>query len=63
MAANRLDFGNVGNSPVVAGQAADIPFKEIALAGRWPEKEFYFSSKRQPYKIIEGFKREKSWSR
>lgn len=32
MAANRLDFGYIGNSPVVAAQAADIPFKEIALA-------------------------------
>jgi sulfonate transport system substrate-binding protein len=32
MAANRLDFGSVGNSPVVSGQAADIPFKEIAVA-------------------------------
>lgn len=30
MAANRLDFGAVGNSPVVAGQAANIEFKEIA---------------------------------
>lgn len=30
MASNRLDFGQVGNSPVVAAQAADIPFKEIS---------------------------------
>jgi sulfonate transport system substrate-binding protein len=32
IAANRLDFGAVGNSPVIAGQSADIPFKEIALS-------------------------------
>lgn len=31
MAANRLDFGSVGNSPVVSAQAAGIPFKEIAV--------------------------------
>lgn len=31
LAANRLDFGAVGNSPVIAGQAANIQFKEIAL--------------------------------
>jgi sulfonate transport system substrate-binding protein len=31
MAANRLDFGAVGNSPVVSAQAAGIPFKEIAV--------------------------------
>ncbi|MDQ0246660.1 sulfonate transport system substrate-binding protein [Bacillus fengqiuensis] len=30
MASDRLDFGQVGNSPVVAAQAADIPFKEIS---------------------------------
>jgi sulfonate transport system substrate-binding protein len=30
MATNRLDFGSVGNSPVVSGQAANIQFKEIA---------------------------------
>lgn len=32
MAANRLDLGYVGNSPVIAAQAADIGFKEISLA-------------------------------
>ncbi len=30
MASGRLDFGQVGNSPVLGAQAADIPFKEIA---------------------------------
>ncbi|MGJ7919784.1 aliphatic sulfonate ABC transporter substrate-binding protein [Neobacillus sp. LXY-4] len=30
MASDRLDFGQVGNSPVLAAQAAGIPFKEIA---------------------------------
>ncbi len=33
IAANKLDLGAVGNSPVIAGQAANISFKEIALAG------------------------------
>lgn len=32
IAADRLDFGRVGNIPVLVGQAADIPFKEIATA-------------------------------
>ncbi|MBM7691560.1 sulfonate transport system substrate-binding protein [Peribacillus deserti] len=32
IASNRLDFGRVGNIPVLVGQAADIPFKEIAAA-------------------------------
>jgi len=32
IATDRLDFGRVGNIPVLVGQAADIPFKEIALA-------------------------------
>ncbi|WP_026696065.1 aliphatic sulfonate ABC transporter substrate-binding protein [Peribacillus kribbensis] len=30
IASDRLDFGRVGNIPVLVGQAADIPFKEIA---------------------------------
>ncbi|HZG72820.1 MAG TPA: ABC transporter substrate-binding protein, partial [Chondromyces sp.] len=30
MASGRLDFGQVGNSPVISGQAAGIPFKEIS---------------------------------
>lgn len=30
LAADRLDFGLVGNSPPIAGQAANVPFKEIA---------------------------------
>jgi len=33
LAANKLDFSQVGNTPVVAGQAAGVKFKEIALAG------------------------------
>lgn len=32
LAAGKLDFSQVGNSPVVGGQAADVPFKEIALS-------------------------------
>ncbi|MCP3764754.1 aliphatic sulfonate ABC transporter substrate-binding protein [Domibacillus sp. A3M-37] len=32
LAAGKLDFSQVGNSPVIGGQAADVPFKEIALS-------------------------------
>ncbi|MEW9494649.1 aliphatic sulfonate ABC transporter substrate-binding protein [Bacillus altitudinis] len=32
LAANQLDFSQVGNSPVIAGQAAGINFKEIGLS-------------------------------
>lgn len=31
IAANKLDFTEVGNTPVIGGQAADVPFKEIAV--------------------------------
>ncbi|WP_342492825.1 aliphatic sulfonate ABC transporter substrate-binding protein [Bacillus sp. FSL H8-0516] len=32
LTANQLDFSQVGNSPVIAGQAAGIDFKEIGLS-------------------------------
>ncbi|MEA5632408.1 aliphatic sulfonate ABC transporter substrate-binding protein, partial [Bacillus velezensis] len=32
LAADKLDFSQVGNSPVIAGQAAGIDFKEIGLS-------------------------------
>lgn len=32
LAANKLDFTQVGNTPVISGQAAGVKFKEIALA-------------------------------
>ncbi|WP_261383689.1 aliphatic sulfonate ABC transporter substrate-binding protein, partial [Bacillus paralicheniformis] len=32
LAAGKLDFSQVGNSPVIAGQAAGIDFKEIGLS-------------------------------
>lgn len=32
LAAGKLDFSQVGNSPVIGGQAANVPFKEIALS-------------------------------
>ncbi len=32
LAANKLDFSQVGNSPVIGGQAAGVDFKEIALS-------------------------------
>jgi sulfonate transport system substrate-binding protein len=33
IAANRLDFGQVGNTPVIVGQAAGVGFKEIGITG------------------------------
>ncbi|KAF0821085.1 Alkanesulfonates-binding protein [Bacillus sp. ZZV12-4809] len=32
IASNRIDFGRVGNIPVLAGQSGGIDFKEIAVA-------------------------------
>lgn len=32
LAADKLDFSQVGNSPVISGQAAGIDFKEIGLS-------------------------------
>lgn len=32
LAANKLDFSQVGNTPVIAGQAGGVQFKEIALS-------------------------------
>lgn len=32
LAANKLDFSQVGNTPVIAGQAGSVGFKEIALS-------------------------------
>ncbi|WP_067624551.1 aliphatic sulfonate ABC transporter substrate-binding protein [Alicyclobacillus acidiphilus] len=33
IASNHLDFGGVGNTPVVVGQASNVQFKEIAVTG------------------------------
>lgn len=33
IASNRLDFGQVGNAPVIVGQAAGVDFKEIGITG------------------------------
>ena len=59
LAANRLDFGYVGNSPVIAGQAADIPFKEIALAGNGLKINAILVQKDSPLKSLKDLKAKK----
>lgn len=59
MAANRLDFGYVGNSPVIAAQAAEIPFKEIALAADGRKGNAILVPKGSPIKSIKDLKGKK----
>ena len=59
MAANRLDFGAVGNSPVVAGQAADIPFKEIAVSSYGLKGNAILVQKESPIKSLQDLKGKK----
>lgn len=59
MAANRLDLGYVGNSPVIAAQAADIPFKEIALASDGLKGNAILVQKDSPIKSLQELKGKK----
>ncbi|WP_028401242.1 aliphatic sulfonate ABC transporter substrate-binding protein [Ectobacillus panaciterrae] len=59
MAANRLDFGGVGNSPVIAGQAANIEFKEIANASDGLKGNAILVRKDSPIKTLEDLKGKK----
>ncbi|MEH7307834.1 aliphatic sulfonate ABC transporter substrate-binding protein [Neobacillus drentensis] len=59
MAANRLDFGAVGNSPVVAGQAANIQFKEIANVSDGLKGNAILVSKDSPINTLNDLKGKK----
>ncbi|MGG3467520.1 aliphatic sulfonate ABC transporter substrate-binding protein [Neobacillus pocheonensis] len=59
MAANRLDFGAVGNSPVIAGQAANIQFKEIASSSDGLKGNAIIVRKDSPLKTLKDLKGKK----
>lgn len=59
MAANRLDFGAVGNSPVISAQSANIPFKEIALTSNGLKGNAILVPKDSPLKSLKDLKGKK----
>jgi sulfonate transport system substrate-binding protein len=59
MASDRLDFGQVGNSPVVAGQAAGIPFKEISNTSDGLKANAILVQKNSPIKSLGDLKGKK----
>ena len=59
MTANRLDFGAVGNSPVISAQGADIPFTEIALTQDGTKANAILVQNDSPIKTLEDLKGKK----
>jgi sulfonate transport system substrate-binding protein len=59
MTANRLDFGAVGNSPVISAQGADIPFTEIALTQDGTKANAILVQNDSPIKALEDLKGKK----
>ena len=59
MTANRLDFGAVGNSPVISAQGADIPFTEISLYQDGLKGNALLVKKDSPIKKLEDLKGKK----
>lgn len=59
LAAGKLDFSQVGNSPVIGGQAADVPFKEIALSQDGLKANAILVKKGSPIQSIEDLKGKK----
>ncbi|ANE45312.1 sulfonate ABC transporter substrate-binding protein [Paenibacillus swuensis] len=55
-ASGRLDFGRVGNIPVLAGQAAKIGFKEIATASQGEKGDAILVPKGSPIQKIQDLK-------
>lgn len=59
MASDRLDFGQVGNSPVISAQAADIDFKEINTISKGLKGNAILVQKNSPIKNIKDLKGKK----
>ena len=55
----RLDFGTVGNSPVISAQGADIPFTEIALTQDGTKANAILVQNDSPIKTLEDLKGKK----
>ncbi|GAA4707369.1 aliphatic sulfonate ABC transporter substrate-binding protein [Brevibacillus fulvus] len=56
IASGRLDFGRVGNIPVLAGQAAAVPFKEIAVGSLGEKADSILVTKDSPIKTLQDLK-------
>lgn len=56
IASNRLDFGRVGNIPVLAGQAANVGFKEISTASLGEKGDSILVLKDSPIKTLQDLK-------
>jgi len=54
-----LDFGQVGNSPVISGQGADIPFLEIANSSDGLKGNAILVGKTSKIKSVKGLKGKK----
>ncbi|CAM5317745.1 sulfonate ABC transporter substrate-binding protein [Bacillus safensis FO-36b] [Bacillus safensis subsp. safensis] len=63
LAANQLDFTQVGNSPVIAGQAAGIDFKEIGLSQDGLKANGILVNKNSEIQKVEDLKGEKNCCR
>jgi sulfonate transport system substrate-binding protein len=59
IASGRIDFGRVGNIPVLSGQGADIPFKEIASASTGEKGDAILVHKDSPIQKSEDLKGKK----
>jgi sulfonate transport system substrate-binding protein len=59
IASNRLDLGRVGDLPVVSGQAADVPFKEISAGSFGSKGQAILVKKDSPLKTLQDLKGKK----
>ncbi|SEB83555.1 aliphatic sulfonate ABC transporter substrate-binding protein [Paenibacillus sp. GP183] len=59
IASNRLDLGRVGDLPVVSGQAADVPFKEISAGSFGSKGQAILVKKDSPLKTVQDLKGKK----
>jgi sulfonate transport system substrate-binding protein len=59
IASDRLDFGRVGNAPVIVGQAADVPFKIIAVGSTGKKGDAVLVQKDSPIKTLQDLRGKK----
>ncbi|NGQ96745.1 aliphatic sulfonate ABC transporter substrate-binding protein [Brevibacillus sp. SYP-B805] len=59
IASDRLDFGRVGNAPVIVGQAAGVPFKEIAVGSVGKKGDAILVQKNSPIRTLQDLRGKK----